>query len=548
MRIRRVIAPILLIAVAGSLAIRLPLAVAERSSVYAWFDPIVETRRILIDQFYVEPDDEAMHRAAIDGLVEALDDPYTEYIPPTLTDEFNKDLRGTYAGIGAEVGVSEGYLSIATPMDDSPALRAGILAGDLVLEIEGQSTHDLSVEDCVDLLIGPAGTEVTVLVRHLDGTEERITIVRERIVTRTVKGMRRDGEAWRWCAGAEGRIAYVRVTQFNADTVRELRGALDACRDAGTLEGLVLDLRDNPGGGLPAAVEMANLFLESGTIVSVRPRDPEQGAVYTAQTAGTLPEFPMIVIVNGNSASASEIVAGALQENGRARILGSRTFGKGSVQEVRPLDYAAGTLKFTIAQYFLPSGRSLHRRPDSTTWGVDPDPGFVVPVSYEAYAEMMRARRAAEIIRAESADDGPACADADWIRETLRDEALAVAVESLETRLASGTWPSPSDATSVEVAFGEELREATTARRNYLERLRQIDDRIAELYGLADEAGREPLLPESFASRGAIIEITGADGESVARLRVGAGDLARALETLILEPAGSEPADDANAP
>jgi N6-L-threonylcarbamoyladenine synthase len=396
-RLKRVIAPGLLVALAASLLIQLPLAIADRSAAYEWFDPIIDIRRILVDRYVSEPDQAAMQEAMIDAMIEVLDDPYTQYVPPAATAEFNKQLRGTYAGIGAEVNIVDGYLVIVSPMDDSPALHAGVMAGDTVLEIEGESTFELPVDACVDRLTGEAGTPVSIKVRHLDGSEEDLSITRKRIVTRTVKGLRRIGEAWSYCVDADLRLQYLRVTQFNASTIDELRAALDGLIEEG-LGGLILDLRDNPGGGLPTAVAMTDLFLREGLIVSVRPRVGDE-VVYRANEEGTLPDFPMVVLVNGNSASASEIVSGALQDNGRAKVIGTRTFGKGSVQEVRGLNYGSGTLKFTAAHYYLPSGRNINRVADGVEWGVDPDPGYVIAVSDDEYLDGFRARREFEIIR-----------------------------------------------------------------------------------------------------------------------------------------------------
>jgi carboxyl-terminal processing protease len=529
--IRRVLAPALLAVLFATLLVQLPLAIADRASVYEWFDPIVDVRTLLAER-YVEPlDDETLPRVMIEAMIETLDDPYTEYIPEQDTDDFNKRLRGVYAGIGAEVNVRDGYLVIVSPMDDSPALAAGVRAGDRVLEIEGTSTHDLPIESAVQKLTGEEGTPVTILVEHLDGTREPITIVRGRIVTRTVKGVRRVGEAWNYCVDADHDVAFVRVTQFNADTVTELEAAL-AGLTADGLGGLVLDLRDNPGGGLPTAVAMADLFLEDGVIVSVEPRvgEPE---TFRATAPGTLPDFPMVVLVNGGSASASEIIAGALQENRRAKILGTRTFGKGSVQDVRPLPYARATLKFTTAYYELPSGRNLHRRPESATWGVDPDPGFVVPVTTEAYIEWFNARRDYEAIR--DPEDGAAeCVGAAWIREKLRDEPLALAVEAICGVIATGTWPRVSEAESEGVAFGVELKEKAELRAELIDELRRTDREIGRLRAFAQDVELPTLLPADAALAGGTIAVTDANGRPVGTFRIQAGDVELALGTLAL--------------
>ncbi len=329
----------------------LPLALAARPADYEWFDPIILIRRQVLDGFVEEPDEGAMQESMIQAMVASLEDPYTVYVPPRGEAEFNKDVRGTYVGIGAEVISQNGYLTIVSPMEDSPALAAGVLSGDVVLAIEGVSTEERSIEECVELLLGEAGTAVTIRVRHLDSTEEDLSIMRRRIVTPTVRGVRRLGEAWDFWLDPAQHIGYVRLTQFNNPSVEDLEKALAALQ-AGGLRGMIFDLRDNPGGDLSVAIRTADLFLDEGMIVSVRGRArPDQD--WFARPEKTRADFPMVVIVNGLSASASEIVAGALQENGRARVLGTRTFGKGSVQEVHDLRPGGGVLKLTTTKYYL---------------------------------------------------------------------------------------------------------------------------------------------------------------------------------------------------
>ncbi len=533
MEFKRVIGPALILVLLATLLIQLPLAIADRSSDYEWFDPIVDVRRILMDRYVEEPDEETMQQAMIDAMIEALDDPYTQFIPPAATQEFNKQLHGTYAGIGAEVNIVDGYLVIVSPMDDSPALRGGVMAGDTVLEIEGESTFELGVAECVERLTGEIGTPVTIRVRHLDGVEEDLTLVRQRIVTETVKGVRRDGEAWIYCLDSEIGVNYIRVTQFNANTVEELRKVLDDLHSEG-MGGLILDLRDNPGGGLPAAVGMADLFIGEGVIVSVRPRVGEE-IVYRSRAEGTLPETPMVVLVNGNSASASEIVAGALQQAGRAKVVGTRSFGKGSVQEVRGLSYGSGTLKFTTAHYYLPNGHNLHRTPSRDAWGVDPDSGFVVPITDEEYLEAFRARREFEIIR-ESDDPVDSCVPQDWVRENLRDEQLAVAVDALRERVVTGTWTPVTEEDGGELAFSQELRRASAARVRLLGDLRRLDDRIRDMRTRSEATGRTPVLSDEVDLTDATIAITDEAGATVGTFRVESGDLRRALEALSLTP------------
>ncbi|MCH6552489.1 MAG: hypothetical protein IH804_10860, partial [Planctomycetes bacterium] len=286
---------------------------------------------------------------------------------------------------------------------------------------------------------------------------------------------------------------------------------------------------------LPAAERMADLFLEEGVVVSVRGRDGGERHIAHAKRAGTLPRLPMVVLVNGNSASASEIVAGALQDHGRARVLGTRSYGKGSVQEVRELPFGRGTLKFTSAHYYLPSGRSLQRGDDSTVWGVDPDPGLVVAVSDEDYGKMIRARREYEVIRKPQELLDP-CAHPAWIRENLLDEQLARATEALQMRVGDGEWPAAGEDDSGVVAFGQELGRVTGLRARLLEDLARTDDRIRELRKLAAEVGRPPLLPPDVDLLEGTLTITDKDGNLIGAYRIDGGDLELALGTVELTP------------
>jgi len=542
--IRRALPPAILLMLIAVVLIQLPRAIAERTSDYEWFDPILEVRRILVRQYVTPPDEAAMHRASIEGMIRSLEDPYTQFIPPADTAEFNKQLRGTYAGIGAEVTQRDGYLAIVSPMDDSPALEAGILAGDLIIEIGGESTFRKSIEQCIAMLTGEPGTPVTIRVRSLDGSERDVTLTRRHIITRTVRGLWRVGQNWVWCLDESLGIQYVRLTQFNAASVQELSRAIDQAMRRNGLNGLVLDLRDNPGGALPVAVGIADLFLRSGEIVRVTPRVGRE-ETYSATSEGTLPDFPMIVLINSGSASASEIVAGALQENGRAKVLGTRTFGKGSVQEVRPLEYGNGVLKYTNAYYSLASGRVIHRKADALVWGVDPDPGFVVPVDDASYRRMFRARRDFEIIRGdgESAEgvNGP-CATVEWVRTTLSDEQLARAAEIMAARLRGEPWPADDEVDPGTLAFQQELARAMTNRMQLLEQLEFIEQRMLELQGHAGDA-QTGLLPEDVDLQEGQIIVRDRLGNVIGRFRIEDGDVnlaLRALDLLPLSPDDSE--------
>ena len=534
MRIKKTIGPLLLIMLFGALLVQLPLAIADRSSAYEWFDPIVDVRHLLVERFVDQPDDTAMQKAMIQAMIRTLDDPYTVYVPPEREREFNKELRGTYVGIGAQVDQIDGFLTIVTPMDDSPALEAGVQAGDIVLEIDGVSTFEREVNDSIKRLSGKPGTPVDIRVRHLDGIEQDITIVRRQIVARTVKGVRREGQAWNHWLDRELGIGYIRLSQFTDATVDELRAVFDQL-GKNDLNGLVFDVRDNPGGELSAAIAVTNLFLREGVVVSLKGRKQRERS-WSADADGTLPNFPMVVLINGSSASASEIFAGAVQDNGRAKVLGARSFGKGSVQEVHELPFHRGTLKLTSARYYLPSGRNLSRDSDSVVWGVDPDPGFVVPMSDDEYREMRLARREYEIIRAESNDDGQSWSDAEWIREQAKDAQLALALDALQSRLRGEEWPIVGQDNAGVLAMEQEIKRWIDERRHLLSRLNDVETRLLELNNLAAKAGRPPLLPPEVETDDATLTIRDKYGNMIGTYRLEEGDLELALRQVRLSP------------
>jgi carboxyl-terminal processing protease len=512
----------------------LPAAAAQRSNGYEWIDPIIQVRRHLLDDFHETPDEEAMQRAMINAMVNALDDPYTVYVPPAREAEFTKLMHGRYVGIGAEVDIIDDVLTIVSPLDDSPALEGGIQAGDIVLAIEGEPTFGRTIDECIEGLLGEPGTPVLIRVRHADGAEEDLTIERRHITTPTVKGVSRIGETWDYWLDEPARIAGARISQFNHKTAADLRRALDGLQEAG-LRGLVVDLRGNPGGELSVAVEVADLFLAEGAIVSIRGRS-QPSKSWHATPADTLSGFPMVVLLNSHSASASEIVAGALQENGRAEVLGTRSYGKGSVQEVYELPYDHGTLKLTSAQYYLPSGRNISPRSESDVWGVDPDEGFVVPMSDETFVEVILARRRFEAIRSATQREPADFADAKWITDELGDTQLAAAVTALQVRLKTGQWPVVGDADSTQLALGQRIRSHDRLRQRLLEELDRVEKRIGDLSERVEAPPRPPLLPPAADLADGTLAVRDRNGNLVAAYRLLEGDLESALRQVKLTP------------
>ncbi|MDE6623417.1 MAG: S41 family peptidase [Alistipes sp.] len=298
---------------------------------------------------YVDPvDPDLLMTGAAEGMVRALD-PYTEFIPEEGMSDFELLTTGKYGGIGALIRQKEDYVRIAQPYEGSPADRAGLKIGDMILAIDGTDAKGFTTEQVSSRLKGEPGSKVRVTVRHLDGTEQTETIRRERIA---IPGIPYAG----WLD--EG-IGYIRHSDFTEGCYEEMRAAIERLRTEGELRGLVLDYRSNGGGIMQEAVKILGLFVPKGTeVLSTKGRTEESKQSYRTETEPLLPDLPLAVLVNGNSASASEIVAGALQDLDRAVLVGQRSFGKGLVQSSRPLGYNA-MLKLTTAKYYIPSGRCI---------------------------------------------------------------------------------------------------------------------------------------------------------------------------------------------
>ena len=392
------------------LAFHLPGTLAERDDDYEFVRTLVDIHR-LIDANYVEPvDDNALHEKAIDGMLSDLD-PFSVYIPPAEQEDFDRMLDNSFRGVGIQLEMQDGKAMVETPIFGSPAYEAGVLAGDVILKVNGQSIDGLELPDIVKLITGPVGSSVTLTVEHDSGQTADLTMTRREIVVSTVDGyQRRPDASWDYYCVDKPKIAYLRITQFTENTYDELRAAMlgtpasdnkpavPGIVDTG-MKGLILDLRFNPGGRLDQAIKVVNMFIKDGVIVSTKGRNRPEDIV-RADGKGTLTNFPMIVLVNEHSASAAEIVSGSLKDNHRALIVGTRTFGKGSVQELIPLEDNGGELKLTVAYYYLPSGRLVHRKKGATDWGVEPQ--LVVPMDDDTERQVIEMREAREAIRGPS--------------------------------------------------------------------------------------------------------------------------------------------------
>ncbi len=286
---------------------------------------------------------------AIEGMLASLD-PHSGFMPPDIYKEMKVDTRGEFGGLGIEISKREGVLTIVAPIEDTPASRAGLQPGDQILKIEDAYTKDMEIMEAVHLMRGAPGTSISITIMRQDFEKPQVfALKREIIKVKSVKAKT-----------LEKGFGYVRLTQFQEHSSADLARALQTLRqeNGGALSGLVLDLRNNPGGLLDQAIEIADQFLAEGLIVYTRGRESDAQMEFSAKRGGTESDYPMVVLINGGSASASEIVAGALQDHARAVIMGTRSFGKGSVQTIIPLTDESG-LRLTTAKYFTPKGTSI---------------------------------------------------------------------------------------------------------------------------------------------------------------------------------------------
>lgn len=375
---------------------------------YQFFDTVVDVRSQILHN-YVEPvDDKKLMQGAIDGMMAQLD-PYSTYFSKDELEQFDKQVQGRFSGIGAEMAFDQatGQFIVVSPIEDSPALKAGMLAGDRILKVNGEPLDGMSLKDLVARVSGAAGSEVKMTVLHEgEQTPTELTIKRAVIQVHSVKGYKLingDGK-WDYLIDPDHRIAYVRITNFMESTPEDLdKAMLPLIQSPQGLRGIVLDLRFNPGGLLNAGIAVADRFLESGVIVTTRARDGKTVVEGMAKKEGTYPKIPLVVLINEYSASASEIVAGALKDHRRAVLIGSRSFGKGSVQTLISLDGGNAALKLTTAHYYLPSGQNITRKKDAKTWGVEPDEPFLIPMTDDENRVLLRARQNSEIIRSQRA-------------------------------------------------------------------------------------------------------------------------------------------------
>ncbi len=305
---------------------------------------------------YVEaPTDQEMIEAAITGMLASLD-PHSTYLNAKNFREMQVNTRGEFGGLGIRVTMESGYVKVISPIDDTPAFRAGIKPSDLITHLNGENVQGMTLAQAVDKMRGKVGSDIKLTILREGKKPFDVTITRAIVKITSVRSR------------IEGKVGYVRITSFNEQTEKGLKKAMAKIKDelGGELQGIVLDLRNNPGGLLDQAVAVSDAFLDKGEIVSTRSRRPEETQRYNAKPGDLAKGLSMVVLINAGSASASEIVAGALQDHRRAVLLGTKSFGKGSVQTIMPLA-GRGAMRLTTARYYTPSGRSIQAK------GIDPD-------------------------------------------------------------------------------------------------------------------------------------------------------------------------------
>jgi len=338
---------------------------ASTKDIYKDLEIFANVLNIIQNNYVDEVDSQTVVAGAIKGMLDALD-PHSSFLKPEDFKELQVETKGEFTGIGIEITMKDGVLTVVSPIEETPAFEKGIKAGDKIIKIDKDLTKDLTLVEAVKKLRGPKGSSVTISIYREGWSELKdITIVRDVIPIHSVKAKT-----------LEPGYAYIRVTNFQTQTSKDLEKALHDLPKEGEIKGLVLDLRNNPGGLLEQAVKVSDIFLDEGLIVYTKGRIKDQNLTFSAHRDGKEFKFPIVVLVNEGTASASEIVAGALQDHKRALILGAQTFGKGSVQTIIPMENGSG-LRLTTARYYTPNGISIQAK------GITPD--VVVP-SRLAYA------------------------------------------------------------------------------------------------------------------------------------------------------------------
>lgn len=421
---------------------------------------VAEAMEIVRTESLTEVQPRQLFDHAMAGMVERLD-PYSQYVPPGKLQSFQESIEQEFGGIGivVERDGGDGRIVVVSTMLGSPAHQAGIRAGDTILAVDNLPTRDMSYEEVRSRIRGKPGTTVRLTVRHLDESQDQEVLVERAIINvLSVLGDVRDAEGnWVYVLEGHPTIGYVRIVTFGEKTVSELKTAIS--RLPQPLDGLILDVRNNSGGLLSAAVETCDLFLDEGVIVTTRGRHGAIRSTYRATPSVALPKsVPLVVLINRYSASASEIVAACLQDHGRAVVVGERSWGKGTVQNVYPFEGGRSALKLTVASYWRPNGQNIHRQEgagEEMPWGVRPDPGLEVTLTEDQLDQLARLRQRRDVLGPVVSTGPAAIADAtdtastppSNVNQPWQDPQLQKAVEYLRQSLPSPVeLASPRDA------------------------------------------------------------------------------------------------------
>jgi carboxyl-terminal processing protease len=442
-----------------------------------------------VRDMYIKPLEESTLRAgAIKGMIEVLHDPYSEFYDAQRLAIIEREFQNKLTGIGAQLRIDEGKISVFTPLPDSPALKAGVRPGDVIESVDGKSTQGVDLATVVRWIVGPAGSVVRLSLRHPDGRSEELSITRGTITMRTVNAFWRGGARPDFLLDPDHAIGYVAVDQLGEGTANELKTVIERLKEQG-IKGLILDLRSCPGGLMAEAIAIAKLFLSKGTIVTIRGRD-DAPTHHKVDDPALLSDLPLVVLIDEHTASAAEIVSGALKDNNRAILVGSRTIGKGSVQTIIKLDDGSA-IKLTTAYYELPSGRNIDKRDDALTWGVDPTDGDFVPLNSAQEEALRRKRSERERIggptdpKARGAKVTP-----EWIRHDQADPQLGAALETLIARITTGDFVRVGLPSSEISARAKRLEDARKRKESLREELRKVDEELTDL-GVAEPAAKK---------------------------------------------------------
>lgn len=410
---------LLIAAAAAAFLVPGPAYAAAADKTYEQLKLLVDVLGFVQDNYVDEPETQKLIYGAATGMIRTLD-PYSQFMEPEIHREMKTETEGQFGGVGLRLTFKEDWLTVQTPMPGGPAYRLGVLPNDRVVEIDGEATKDMGMSDALRTLRGAPGTKVKLKLERGpdDGKGDGfktllVEITRELVKIESTLSLKLDGG-----------VGYLRITEFSAKTADDVSDALKKLKKDGATS-LIIDLRNDPGGLLSAAVEIASMFLGDGKlVVYTQGRKADSRQDFTAGAKAPYPSLPLVVLINGGSASGSEIVAGAMQDHKRAVVVGERSFGKASVQSLIPLPDGSG-LRLTVARYYTPAGRAIHRDEKNKTGGIVPD--ILVPVTPEAEAKLYAQW---EMIYAKDRKPRSVVKD----EELVKDEALDRAVELLKAR------------------------------------------------------------------------------------------------------------------